>query len=83
MRGLGQFVYGMAVYDMVRDVQRERASLQQLFLALTFGEIVGMPIAPSCHSLRLLPYALPGLAAWRHSVSRERDLLDLYSEELD
>lgn len=80
MRGLGQFVYGMAVHDMAREVQRKRASLQQLFLALTFGEIAGLPIAAGCHSLRLLPYALPGLVAWRRSASRERDLFDLCSE---
>ncbi len=82
-RGLGQFVYGMAVYDMVREVERERASLQQLFFALTFGEIAGLPITPGCHGLRLLPHVVPGLVAWRRGVSRERDLLDLCSEELD
>jgi len=82
MHSLGQFVYGLTVYDMVRNLQRERAGLDHLFLSLTFGDLLGLPVTPTCHTLRLLPYVLPHLGGWRRRMSREHELLDLCAQEL-
>lgn len=79
---LGQIVYGMTVYDMVRHLDKERANVERLFVAVTFGDLLGIPILPAYHSLRLLPYVLPHLERWRCSMLRERDLTDLCDQEI-
>ena len=81
-RTIGQVVYGMTVYEMVRDLRKARGEVERLFLAITFGDLLGVPILPTYHTLRLLPYALPHLETWRRSMLRERDLTDLCDQEI-
>ena len=76
-KALGEVLYGMAVHDMVRNVQRTRGSMEHLFLLITLGDLVGVPILPPYYSLRLLPYVVPEIAAWKRRVLRERDIVDL------
>ena len=76
-RGLGQVLYGMTVYEMVRDLNKARASREHLFVLTVFGDLLGVPILPPYYSLRLLPYVVPSLNAWRRSMLREKDLTDL------
>jgi hypothetical protein len=82
VRALGQILYGMTVYDWVRDLNKERGQLERLFVLVVFGELLGIPILPPYYTLRLLPYVVPTLEAWRRSVLRERDLTDLLDQEL-
>jgi len=81
-RALGQVIYGMTVYDMVRDLRKEQGNIERLFVALTFGDLLGVPILPTYHSLRLLPYVVPRLEGWRRSMLRERDLTDLCDQQI-
>jgi hypothetical protein len=74
---LGEVLYGMAVHEMVRHVQRTRGSMEHLFLLITLGDLVGMPILPPYYSLRLLPYVVPEINAWKRRLLRERDIVDL------
>jgi hypothetical protein len=74
---LGEVVYGMALHDMVRNVQRSRASMEHLFILITMGDLVGVPILPPYYSLRLLPYVVPEITAWKRRLLRERDITDL------
>ena len=76
-RVLGEVVYGMAVHDMVRHVQRTRGSMEHLFILITLGDLVGVPILPPYYSLRLLPYVVPEINAWKRRLLRERDIVDL------
>jgi hypothetical protein len=76
-RVLGEVVYGMAVHDMVRHVQRTRGSMEHLFILITLGDLVGVPILPPYYSLRLLPYVVPEINSWKHRLLRERDITDL------
>ena len=76
-RALGEVWYGMAVHDMVRHVQRTRASMEHLFILITLGDLVGVPILPPYYSLRLLPYVVPEINAWKRRLLRERDITDL------
>ena len=50
-RTLGEVLYGMAVHDMVRHVQRTRGSMEHLFILITMGDLVGVPILPPYYSL--------------------------------
>jgi hypothetical protein len=74
---LGEVLYGMALHDMVRNVQRSRASMEHLFILITMGDLVGVPILPPYYSLRLLPYVVPEINAWKRRLLRERDITDL------
>jgi hypothetical protein len=76
-RVLGEVFYGMAVHDMVRHVQRTRGSMEHLFILITLGDLVGVPILPPYYSLRLLPYVVPEINSWKRRLLRERDIVDL------
>jgi len=80
-RALGQVIYGMTIYDMVRELDKARANLEYLFILAVFGDLLGVPILPPYYSLRLLPYIVPTLDTWRRSMLRERDLTDLLDQE--
>jgi len=74
---MGEILYGMTVFDWVRDTRRRRGEVERLFILVTFGDIIGLPILPSYYTLRLLPYVVPVLNRWKRSLLRERDLTDL------
>ena len=77
VRAIGEFLYGMTIFEWVRDMQRKRGEVERLFVLVTFGDIVGVPILPPYYTLRLLPYIVPTINRWKRSLLRERDLTDL------
>lgn len=79
---LGEMVYGATVYEMVRDLHKERGMIERLFILVVFGDVMGVPILPPYYALRLLPYVAPQFAGWRRSMLRERDLTDLCDQEI-
>jgi hypothetical protein len=81
-RTLGQVIYGMTIYDMVRELNKARANLEHLFILAVFGDLLGVPILPPYYSLRLLPYIVPTLDTWRRSMLREKDFTDLFDQEI-
>ncbi len=72
-------VYGMASHDMTRQAVRTRASMEHLFILITMGDLLGVPILPPYYSLRLLPYVVPQIATWKRRMLREKDLMDAIS----
>jgi hypothetical protein len=76
VRACGEVIYGMTIFDMVRDLRKARAKLEHLFILVVFGDLLGVPILPPYYSLRLLPYIVPMLPTWRRTMLRERDLTD-------
>ena len=75
-QGLRQTIYGMAAHDMSRSALRTRASMEHLFILITMGDLLGVPILPPYYSLRLLPYVVPQIATWKRRMLRERDASD-------
>ncbi|GAB4526445.1 MAG: hypothetical protein Fur0018_11730 [Anaerolineales bacterium] len=73
----GGFLYGMMLYDADRHFRRERADLEHLFVLISFGDLLGVPILPPYYNMRLLPYIVPMLNTWRRRMLREKDLTDL------
>jgi len=71
------FIYGMALYEYVRHFRRQRADLEHLFVLISFGDLLGVPILPPYYSMRLLPFIVPLLASWKRRMLREKDLTDL------
>ncbi len=79
---LGEMLYGATVYEMVRDLKKERGMIERLFILVVFGDVLGVPILPPYYALRLLPHVVPNIEGWRHSMLRERDLTDLCDQEI-
>ena len=75
-RVLADILYGMAIHDQVRALGRQRGSLEHLFVLISFGDLLGLPILPPYYSLRLLPFVVPLINNWRRRMLRERDLMD-------
>ena len=68
--------YGMAAHDMTRYALRTRASMEHLFILVTMGDMLGVPILPPYYSMRLLPYVVPQVATWKRRMLREKDVTD-------
>lgn len=81
LRVLGDMLYGATIYEMVRDLKKERAAVERLFILIVFGDLLGIPILPPYYTLRLLPYFLPGMPGIKRSILRERDLTDYCDQE--
>ncbi len=75
-QGLRETIYGMAAHDMSRAALRTRASMEHLFILITMGDLLGIPILPPYYSLRLLPYVVPQIATWKRRMLREKDVSD-------
>jgi hypothetical protein len=69
--------FGMFFYDAVVMFRRQRADLEHLFVLISFGDLIGVPILPPYYNLRLLPYVTPLINNWRRRMLREKDLSDL------
>ncbi|HET9014418.1 MAG TPA: hypothetical protein VFN57_02405 [Thermomicrobiaceae bacterium] len=69
-------VYGMASHDMARQALKTRGSMEHLFILVTMGDLLGVPILPPYYSLRLLPYVVPQISTWKRRMLREKDLTD-------
>jgi len=79
---LGQMIYGATIYEMVRDLNKQKSYIEHLFILIVFGEFLGIPIMSPYYTLRLLPYVVPNINRWRRTMLRERDLTDLCDQEI-
>ncbi len=79
---LREFAYGMTGYEFARQAMETRAALENLFMVVVVGDMIGLPVIPPYYSLRLLPYVTPGVVTWKRRVLRERDFTDLHEHHL-
>jgi len=75
-KAVQEFVYGVAAHDSARFALKTRASMEHLFILITMGDMLGVPILPPYYSLRLLPYVVPQISTWKRRMLREKDLTD-------
>lgn len=76
LRAIREFFYGLYAYEFERQALEMRGELESVFLFVTLGDMLGVPIIPPIYSLRVLPYAVPSIQGWKRRVLRERDLSD-------
>jgi len=76
LEAVRQVLYGAGAHEIVLYTVRLRADMENLFILVTLGDLIGLPILPPYYSLRLLPYLVPQVSAWKRRVLRERDVLD-------
>jgi hypothetical protein len=69
-------LYGMASHGNVTAALKTRMYMEHLFMFITMGDMLGIPVLPPYYSLRLLPYVVPNIKSWKMRVFRERDFTD-------
>ena len=79
---LREFVFGMTGYEFAREAMEMRAALETIFMAVTVGDMVGLPVMPPYYSLRLLPHIVPHTQTWRRRVLRDREFTEEHRFDL-
>jgi hypothetical protein len=79
---LREIMYGLTLHEMDLETRKMRGHLDQLFMLIVFGDLVGLPLLPPYYAMRLLPYIVPTIERWKRSLLRERDLTDFVSTDL-
>jgi hypothetical protein len=77
-----EFVYGMSGYEFARHAIETRAALENVFLLVLVGDMIGLPVIPPYYALRLLPHVVPDVATWKRRVLREREFMDAHDAHL-
>jgi len=77
-----EIMYGLLIHEMDLVMKKERGHLDNLFMLVIFGDLIGLPLLPPYYSLRLLPHIVPSLQTWKRRVLRERDLTDFVAHDL-
>lgn len=80
---LKQFFYGLTGYQFVRHALEMRHEAETLFMVVTMGDLLGVPVLPPVYSLRLVPYVVPEISAWKRRLAVrkefwEKDEYDLH-----
>ena len=78
LQSVKKFVYGLVAHDQARFALKTKASMEHLFILITMGDMLGVPILPPYYSLRLLPYMVPQISTWKRRMLREKDLTDAF-----
>jgi len=79
---VGEVMYGLLLHETVLTVKKERGHLDNLFMLVMFGDLIGLPMLPPYYSLRLLPHIIPSLNTWKRRVLRERDVTEFVAQDL-
>ncbi len=59
-----QFFYGMTGHEF---------ELESVFILVTLGDLVGVPVLPPVYALRLLPYVAPEIEKWKRQMARRKE----------
>jgi hypothetical protein len=70
------FIYGMTGFEFVMQAREMRGSLEAVFMAITLGDLMGIPVIPPIFALRILPYVVPSIESWKRRFAREREISD-------
>ncbi len=79
---LRDILYGMTLYDWNLELRKARGEVERAFTLIVFGDLLGIPILTPYYTMRLLPYMVPRIEAWRRCMLRERDICELFDQEI-
>jgi len=82
LKFIREFLYGLLLHEMDLEMKKERGHLDNLFMTIIYGDLVGLPLLPPYYSMRLLPYLVPAIETWKRRILRERDLTDFVAGDL-
>lgn len=76
-----QFVHGLTGYDFARHATEMRHEVEAIFMIVTFGDLIGVPVLPPIYSLHLLPYVVSDITRWKRQMARRKEFWE--KEEYD
>lgn len=79
---LREIMYGFTVHELDLEIRKQRAHVDDLFMLVVFGDLIGLPLLPPYYSVRLLPYIIPTFNNWKRRILRERDLTEQMAADL-
>jgi hypothetical protein len=82
LKFIREFLYGLLFHEMDLEMKKERGHLDNLFMTIVFGDLIGLPLLPPYYSMRLLPYLVPSIETWKRRILREKDLTDFVAGDL-
>jgi len=74
-------MYGMTGFEFARHAVLMRHETESLFMLVTMGDLIGLPVLPPIYSLRLLPYVVPEISTWRRRMAARKEFWE--KEEYD
>ena len=77
-----EILYGLLLHEMDLETKKEKGHLDNLFMLVIFGDLIGLPLLPPYYSLRLLPHIVPTVETWKRRLLREKDLTDFVAHDL-
>jgi hypothetical protein len=77
-----EIFYGFTRHELDLEMKKEKGHLEDLFLLMACGDLLGLPILPPYYSLRLLPHLMPITQKWKRRILREKDLTDFVAGDL-
>ena len=83
LQAIRDFLFGMMGMEFAEHAVEMRASVESIFLLVTIGDMIGIPVLPPYYSLRLIPFVLPRIASWKRRVLREHEFSDEHDYHLD
>jgi len=80
-RVVRHFIYGLTGYEFARYAVETRHELESIFMIVTLGDLIGVPVLPPIYSLRLLPYVASEIGMWKRCLARRKEFWE--REEYD
>ncbi len=80
LKSVRDFFKGLLFYNIDQHFYEQKRCLENVFMLGLFGPVIGVPHLFQYHLLRLLPYYIPGLQAWKKRMLKERDFFDQVGE---
>ncbi len=81
-KAIRQVMYGLILHEINMELRKEKGHLDNLFMLVVFGDMVGLPLLPPYYSMRLLPFIVPSINTWKRRILREKDITDLVAHDL-
>jgi len=81
-RTVGEFLYGMTVHELDLEIRKDKGHLNNLFMLIVFGDLVGVPVLPPFYAMRILPHIIPHLDRWKKGICRDRDITEIFTSDL-
>jgi hypothetical protein len=79
---LRDIMYGFTVHELDMELKKEKGHIDDLFMLVVFGDLIGLPILPPYYSIRLVPYIIPTFNMWKRRLLREKDLTEQMATDL-
>jgi hypothetical protein len=74
-RKIKDFFIGATVYSAIKELEEKRLLTEYGLMLAVLGDMLGYPVS-SYYRLRLLPFWLPRISAWKNFLLKEKDITE-------